>query len=103
LNFVNADGVDLAERAVLQSPADDVFDRIEHLVPVNRPSEPVRGEFIRSCGNRCLVQPRDSASASDTRQNLSATQVRQDPAGGVVRKYSVLRRIKHLERWPLTC
>jgi hypothetical protein len=21
----------------------------------------------------------------------------------VVRKYSVLRRIKHLERWPLTC
>jgi hypothetical protein len=27
---------------------------------------------------------RDSASASDTRQNLSATQVRQNPAGGLL-------------------
>jgi hypothetical protein len=33
LNFIDADRVDLAEHAVLQSPGDDMFDRIEHLVP----------------------------------------------------------------------
>jgi hypothetical protein len=33
LNFIDADGVDLAEHAVLQPPGDDMFDRIEHLVP----------------------------------------------------------------------
>jgi hypothetical protein len=33
LDFIDADGVDLAERAVLQSPSDDMFNRIEHLVP----------------------------------------------------------------------
>ena len=33
LDFIDADGVDLAERAVLQSPGDDMLDRIENLVP----------------------------------------------------------------------
>jgi hypothetical protein len=33
LDFIDANGVDLAERAVLQSPSDDMFDRIEHFVP----------------------------------------------------------------------
>jgi hypothetical protein len=33
LDFIDANGVDLTERAVLQSPSDDMFDRIEHLVP----------------------------------------------------------------------
>ena len=33
LDFIDADGVDRAEHAVLQSPADDVLDRIEHLLP----------------------------------------------------------------------
>ena len=33
LDFIDADGVDLTERAVLQSLGHDVFDRIEHLIP----------------------------------------------------------------------
>jgi len=33
LDFIDADGVDLAERPVLQTPGDDMFDRIENLVP----------------------------------------------------------------------
>jgi hypothetical protein len=33
LDFIDADGVDLTERAVLHSPSDDMFDRVEHLVP----------------------------------------------------------------------
>src|SRR5262245_19869047 len=33
LDFIDANGVDLTERAVLQSPGDDMFDRIEYLVP----------------------------------------------------------------------
>jgi hypothetical protein len=33
LDFVNADSVDLAQRSVLQSPVDDVLDRIENLIP----------------------------------------------------------------------
>lgn len=33
LDFIYANGVDLTERAVLQSPGDDMFNRIEHLVP----------------------------------------------------------------------
>ena len=33
LNFIDADRVDLAKHAVLQPPSDDMFDRIEHLVP----------------------------------------------------------------------
>ncbi len=33
LVFIDANGVDLAERAVLQSPGDDMFDRIEYPVP----------------------------------------------------------------------
>ncbi len=33
LDFINTDRVDLAQRAVLQSPGDDVLDRIKNLVP----------------------------------------------------------------------
>jgi hypothetical protein len=33
LDFIDANGVDLTERAVLQSPGDDMFNRIEYLVP----------------------------------------------------------------------
>jgi len=33
LDFIDANGVDLTERAMLQSPGDDMFHRIEHLVP----------------------------------------------------------------------
>jgi hypothetical protein len=33
LDFIDADGVDLAERPVLQTPGDDMFDRVENLVP----------------------------------------------------------------------
>src|SRR5262249_58838886 len=33
LDFIYANGVDLTERAVLQSPGDHMFDRIEYLVP----------------------------------------------------------------------
>src|SRR4051794_35638898 len=33
LDLVDSDGVDLAERAVLQSERDDMFDRVENLVP----------------------------------------------------------------------
>jgi hypothetical protein len=33
LDFVNADGVDLPQHPVLQTPGDDVLDRIENLVP----------------------------------------------------------------------
>ena len=31
--FIDADGVDLAERPVLQTPGDNMFDRVENLVP----------------------------------------------------------------------
>jgi len=31
--FESADGVDLAERPVFQTPGDDMFDRVENLVP----------------------------------------------------------------------
>src|SRR5262245_21175643 len=49
-------------------------------------------DYVRSCEwriHRITRQSvsgtaRDSASASDTRQNLSATQVRQNPAGGLL-------------------
>jgi hypothetical protein len=30
LDLIDADGVDLAERPVLQTPGDDMFDRIEN-------------------------------------------------------------------------
>jgi hypothetical protein len=33
LDLVDTDGVDLAERAVLQPERDDMFDRVENLVP----------------------------------------------------------------------
>jgi hypothetical protein len=33
LDFIDADGVDLTERAMLQTPGDDVFYRIENLIP----------------------------------------------------------------------
>jgi hypothetical protein len=33
LDLVDSAGVDLAERAVLQSERDDMFDRVEDLVP----------------------------------------------------------------------
>jgi hypothetical protein len=33
LDFIDADGVDLAERSVLETPGDDMFDRVENLVP----------------------------------------------------------------------
>jgi hypothetical protein len=33
LDFIDADGVDLAERPVFQTPGDDMFDRDENLVP----------------------------------------------------------------------
>ena len=33
LDLVDSDGVDLAERAVLQPERDDMFDRAENLVP----------------------------------------------------------------------
>jgi hypothetical protein len=33
LNFIDADGVDRAERAVLQSPSDDMLDRVADLFP----------------------------------------------------------------------
>jgi hypothetical protein len=33
LDFIDADGVDLAERAVLQSPGDDMLDGVENLLP----------------------------------------------------------------------
>ena len=33
LDFVDSDGVDLAEHPVLQAPGDDVLDRVEDLVP----------------------------------------------------------------------
>jgi hypothetical protein len=33
LDFIDADGVDLAERPVFQTPGDDMFDRVENLVP----------------------------------------------------------------------
>src|SRR6266849_1921115 len=33
LDFIDADGVDLAERPVFQTPSDDMLDRVENLVP----------------------------------------------------------------------
>jgi len=33
LNFIDAYGVGLAERSVFQPPGDDMFDRVEDLVP----------------------------------------------------------------------
>jgi hypothetical protein len=33
LDFIDADGVDLAERPVLQTPGDDMFDSIKNLFP----------------------------------------------------------------------
>ncbi len=33
LDFVDSDGVDLAEHPVFQAPGDDVFDRVENLLP----------------------------------------------------------------------
>jgi hypothetical protein len=33
LDFIDADGVDLAERPVLETPGDNMFDRVEDLVP----------------------------------------------------------------------
>jgi hypothetical protein len=33
LNFIDADSVDLAGRSVFQTPGDDMFDRVEDLVP----------------------------------------------------------------------
>jgi hypothetical protein len=33
LDLVDSDGVDLAERAMLQSELDDMFDGVENLVP----------------------------------------------------------------------
>jgi hypothetical protein len=35
LDFIDANGIDLTERAMLQSPGDDVFHRVEHLVPAS--------------------------------------------------------------------
>ena len=46
LDFIDANGVDLAERAVLQSPGDDMFDRIENLVPGS--AKALRGFFHES-------------------------------------------------------
>ena len=36
LDFIDADGVDLAERAVFQAPGDDVLDGIENLLQIGR-------------------------------------------------------------------
>jgi hypothetical protein len=33
LNFIDANGVDLAERPVFQTPGDNMFNRVENLVP----------------------------------------------------------------------
>ena len=33
LHLIDADSVDLAERSVFQTPGDDMFDRVEDLVP----------------------------------------------------------------------
>ena len=33
LDFVDSDGIDLAEHPVLQPEGDDMFDRVENLVP----------------------------------------------------------------------
>jgi hypothetical protein len=33
LDFIDPDGVDLAERPVFVTPGDDMFDRVEDLVP----------------------------------------------------------------------
>jgi hypothetical protein len=33
LDFIDADSVDLAERPMFQAPGDDMFDRVENLVP----------------------------------------------------------------------
>jgi hypothetical protein len=33
LDFIRADGVDLAKRPALQTSGDDIFDRVENLVP----------------------------------------------------------------------
>src|SRR5215467_6376265 len=43
LDFIHADGVDLAQFAVCQSPMDDVFDSIENLIPGSAKS---RGRFL---------------------------------------------------------
>jgi hypothetical protein len=41
LDFVDSDSVNLAEHTVLQAPGDHMLHRVEDLVPVNRPSEPI--------------------------------------------------------------
>jgi hypothetical protein len=33
LDFVHSDGVDLSQNPVFQAPGDDVFDRVENLLP----------------------------------------------------------------------
>src|SRR5271167_576316 len=33
LDFIDADGVDVAERPVLETPGDNMFDRVENVVP----------------------------------------------------------------------
>jgi hypothetical protein len=45
LDFIDASGVDLTERAVLQSPGDNMFDRVKHLVPGS--ARALRGFFPR--------------------------------------------------------
>ena len=45
LDLIDADGVDLAERAVFQSPGDDMFDRVENLFPGS--AKGLRGLFPR--------------------------------------------------------
>src|SRR5262245_53104916 len=73
-------------------PADDGrgFDNLEDIHPAGpatrqgSPEEPVRGEFIKSHGNRCLVQPATVLLPAIRGQSLSAIQVRQNPAGGLL-------------------
>lgn len=65
LNFIDADGVDLAERAVLQAMGDDVFDRVENLFPGSaegfrrffpgRAARPTGEEEHISLGQRALA------------------------------------------------
>jgi len=70
------------------APFDDVLRPPDGCSRVHRKNlprhEPVRGEFIKSSGNRRLVQPPTVLLPSDTKQSLSVTQVRQDLAGGLL-------------------
>src|ERR1039457_4065560 len=54
LDFIHADGADRFQRAVLQTPANHVFDRVAHLVPgsVERLGGFLPGELARPAGQK---------------------------------------------------